>query len=523
MTQTSAEEAVLRRQGLGTLVARSAARWPERTALVFGPRSYTYRELDVAINRCANALTAAGVAPGQRIALLSHNHDLLVVLVFALARLGAISVPINFMLNGAEVAFILEHCAASGLIVEESLRGVAEVALAHAGGTVRLRALIGEEMSPPPPGWLDAARWLRHPDTREPHLPVGEHAPVQIMYTSGTESRPKGATLSSANLLANYVSCIVELEASSADVTLHPLPLYHCAQLHCFLIPGLYLGASNILHPCADPARILESIEREHITRLFCPPTVWIALLRHADFDRRELATLRQGYFGASPMPGEVIRELTARLPALRLYNCYGQTEIAPLASVLKPAEQFARLGSVGRPVLNVETRVVDEHDQPLPAGSVGEIVHRSPQVMLGYWNDPGKTAAVCRGGWFHSGDLGLRDAEGYLRIIDRKKDMIKSGGEAVASCEVEEILHQHPAVAEAAVFGMPDAVWIEAVWAAVVLRATHRVSAEALIGFCRERLAGYKTPKRIVLLEALPKNASGKILKRELRQQLAG
>jgi fatty-acyl-CoA synthase len=522
MTQTSAGDERLRRQGLGALLARSAARWPERTALVFGARSYTYRELDNAINRCANALSAAGVAPGQRIALLSHNHDLLVVVLFALARLGAISVPINFMLNGAEVAFILEHCAAAGLIVEEALRGVAEAALAD-NRTVRLRALIGLEMSAPPPGWLDAAHWLQHPDAREPQVQVADDAPIQIMYTSGTESRPKGATLSSANLIANYVSCIVELEAAGTDVILHPLPLYHCAQLHCFLIPGLYLGARNVVHPCADPGRILESVERERITRLFCPPTVWIALLRHADFDRRDLTTLRQGYFGASPMPVEVIRELNARLPALELYNCYGQTEIAPLASVLKPADQFLKLGSVGRAVLNVETRIVDANEQPLPAGTVGEIVHRSPQVMLGYWNDPEKTAAACRGGWFHSGDLGSLDEEGYLRVIDRKKDMIKSGGEAVASCEVEEVLHQHPAVAEAAVFGMPDAIWIEAVWAAVVLRATQRVSPQALIGFCRERLAGYKTPKHIVLLETLPKNASGKILKRELRQRLAG
>jgi fatty-acyl-CoA synthase len=249
---------------------------------------------------------------------------------------------------------------------------------------------------------------------------------------------------------------------------------------------------------------------------------VWIALLRHADFARRDLSCLRKGYYGASVMPTPIVRELQERLPGLRLFNVYGQTEMSPLAAVLKPEDQLRKLGSAGRPVVHVETRVVDEDDRPVPPGIPGEIVHRGPQVMLGYWNDPQKTASAFRNGWFHSGDLGVFDEEGYLQVLDRKKDMIKSGGENVASREVEEVLYQHPAVAEAAVIGMPDARWIEAVTAAVVLRPGVQTTPSALIGFCRERLAGFKTPKRIVILERLPKNASGKILKRELRSQLA-
>jgi fatty-acyl-CoA synthase len=233
------------------------------------------------------------------------------------------------------------------------------------------------------------------------------------------------------------------------------------------------------------------------------------------------MASVRKAYYGASIMPTEIIRELTERLPNLRLFNFYGQTEMSPMATVLKPEDQLRKLGSAGRPAINVETRVVDDEDRPVPPGVVGEIVHRSPHAMLGYWQDEEKTAAAFRNGWFHSGDLGVMDADGYLRVVDRKKDMIKSGGENVASREVEEVIYAHAAVAEVAVLGLPDPVWIEAVVAAVVLRAGTTVDADELIQFCRARLAGYKTPKRVHFVEHLPKNASGKILKRELRESL--
>ena len=342
------------------------------------------------------------------------------------------------------------------------------------------------------------------------------------MYTSGTESRPKGATLSSRNLIAQYLSCIIDGGMSSEDVIVHSMPLYHCAQLHCFLMPGIYLGATNIILPAPQPPAIFAAIERYGASSFFCPPTIWISLLRHAEFDARRVASLRKGYYGASIMPVEIVRELFARIPDMQLYNFYGQTEMSPVATVLAPEDQLRKLGSAGRPAINVETRVVDENDRPVPPGTVGEIVHRSPHAMLGYWNDPEKTAQVFRNGWFHSGDLGVLDEEGYLTVVDRKKDVIKSGGENVASREVEDVLYSHPAVAEAAVFGLPDPLWIEAVTAALVLRPEHQIHEAEIIRFCRERLAGYKTPKRIIVVERLPKNASGKILKRELRSMFS-
>jgi fatty-acyl-CoA synthase len=268
---------------------------------------------------------------------------------------------------------------------------------------------------------------------------------------------------------------------------------------------------------------MLAAVEAERATKLFCPPTVWIALMNHPDFGRRELSSLRKGYYGASIMPVEVLAELGDRLPGVRLFNFYGQTEMSPVATVLRPEDQVRKAGSAGRPALSVETLVIDDAGAPLPPGEVGEIVHRSPQAMAGYWRDPEKTAETFRDGWLHTGDLGRFDEDGYLYVVDRKKDMIKSGGENVAAREVEEVIHAHPAVAEAAVFGIPHPRWIEAVAAAVVPRPGHELAPEDVTAFCRERLAGFKTPRYVVVADALPKNPSGKILKRDLRTMHAG
>ena len=511
-----------RRHGLGELLWRSAQRVPGKTALVYRDARWSYAELDALCNRMANAIRARGIVKGERLAVLSHNNASFVVLQFALARLGIIMVPINFMLKANEVAFILGHSEAVGLIAEDMLVPVADEAMAEATHSVRVRGMIPDHGVGVSPGWEDTTEWLNHPDASTPDVAVDDDEPAQILYTSGTESRPKGATLSVRNLVAQYVSCIVDGDMSGDDIEVHALPLFHCAQLHCFMTPGLYLGATNILLNGADPTAMLAAVESEGATKLFCPPTVWIGLLRHPDFDQRNLSSLRKGFYGASIMPMEVVKELSTRLPAMRLYNFYGQTEMSPVATILKPQDQLRKLGSAGRAAINVETRVVDDNDQTVPAGTMGEIVHRGPHVMLGYWNDPEKTAEAFRNGWFHSGDLGIMDAEGYLSVVDRKKDMIKSGGENVASREVEEVVYQHPAVAEVAVFGVSHPTWIEAVTAAVICKPGKSVTEEELRIHCLERLAGFKTPKRFMLIDALPKNASGKILKRNLRDQFA-
>jgi fatty-acyl-CoA synthase len=342
------------------------------------------------------------------------------------------------------------------------------------------------------------------------------------MFTSGTESRPKGALLTSRALMWQYVSCVVDGSMAADDVELHTLPLYHCAQLDCFLGVDVYLGATSIILPGPDPAAVLAAIERYGVTKYFAPPTVWIGLLRSPAFDSTDLSSLRKGYYGASPMPVEVLREMRERLPDVQLWNFYGQTEMSPLATILGPDEQLSQAGSAGRPALNVETRIVGDDDRPLPAGEVGEIVHRSPHATLGYHRDEDKTAEAFRGGWFHSGDLGYLDDGGLLWVVDRKKDMIKTGGENVASREVEEAIYTHPDVAEVAVFGVSHPRWVEAVMAVVVPRPGAEVTAEAVLEHARSVLAGYKAPKYVVVAESLPKNPSGKILKRQLRDEHA-
>ena len=484
---------------------------------MFKERSYTFRELDTAVDRLAAGLADRGVTSGARIALLSHNCDYFVLAYFALARLGAVSVPVNFMLTAPEVAYILEHSGATGIVAEDALTATADAT----GADLPLRIslpLTGEATT----GWTNITEVLATDPGIVDGADIEDDEPIQLMYTSGTESRPKGAMMTSRSLISQYTTCVVDGEMSREDVEVHSLPLYHCAQLHCFLTPDIWIGAKSILLPAPDPGVLLETIERERATKLFCPPTVWIGLLRHPDFDRRDLSSLRKGYYGAAIMPIEVLQELARRLPAVRLFNFYGQTEMAPLATILRPEEQLTKLGSAGRAGLNVETAVVDDLNQPVPPGTIGEIVHRSPHAMLGYWNDDEKTAEAFRGGWFHSGDLGVLDEDGYLSVVDRKKDMIKTGGENVASREVEEAVYGHPDVAEVAVFGVPHPYWIEAVVAVVVPKRGVSLDEDSVLAHCRSQLAGYKVPKAVVISDALPKNPSGKILKRELRTSYA-
>ena len=518
--QTSIDEA--RKQTVEAIPRRTAQRFPDKTAIIDGDVRLTFAELDDRIDRVCAALLAEGMRQGDTLALLAHNCWQYPVLVFATARLGIVLVPLNFMLGAEEIAYILEHSRSDALIAEDELVPVATAARKRTSGRVRLRATIRLRGTPPPDGWLDVEAWMGHERTALPDLRLADDQPLRLMYTSGTESRPKGVVLSSRSMMWQYLSCIVDGEMSSSDIEVHPMPLYHCAQLDVFLHPDIYLGATSVIVRSADPQELLRTIERERATKLFSPPTTWIDLLRAPEFDTTDLSSLRKGYYGASAMPAEVLKEMGRRLPEVRFWNFYGQTEMAPLATSSPPEDQLTFPGSAGRPSLHVETRIHDADDRPAPTGEVGEIVHRSPHLMVGYFDDEARTAEAFRGGWFHTGDLGYLDDGGRLFVVDRKKDMIKTGGENVASREVEEVLYAHDGVSEVAVFGLPHPRWVESVTAAVVLREGARVTVEELIAHCREHLAGYKTPKRVVFVQDLPRNPSGKLLKRELRDLYA-
>lgn len=495
-------------QGHGSTVdgvlRRSARRTPARVAVEYGERSWTYGELDEAVSRAASVLLGQGLAPGDRVGAYGHNSDAYLIGFLACARAGLVHVPVNQNLTGEDLAYIVGQSGSSLVLADPDLAG----RLADDIRTLPLRdaedSLVARLATSPA---------YDGPEPRTEDL-------VQLLYTSGTTALPKGAMMTHRALVHEYLSAITALDLSAGDRPVHSLPLYHSAQMHVFLLPYLAVGATNIILDAPDGDRLLDLVETGRADSLFAPPTVWIGLSGRADFTTRDLGGLRKAYYGASIMPVPVLERLRARLPGLAFYNCFGQSEIGPLATVLAPDEHKGRMDSCGRPVLFVDARVVDEDGKDVPDGTPGEIVYRSPQLCEGYWDKPEETADAFRDGWFHSGDLAVRDAHGYYTIVDRVKDVINSGGVLVASRQVEDALYTHGSVAEVAVIGLPDERWIEAVTAVVVPRG--EVTEDQLIAHAREKLPHFKAPKRVEFVTELPRNASGKILKRELRDRFA-
>jgi fatty-acyl-CoA synthase len=532
----------IHRNTLSDILRRTRARFPNKRALIYGRETLTYKELDELVNCASRLLLSDGVKKGQLYAVLTRNNMDFVIVNFALARIGAVMVPINYMLTVPEIEYIIHHANVDGFFASPEFYSQLDEASKRCNLRVSLRYLLDVTEEVTTNTCQDSStdtgkdslgseqtftwRVLRHElqgmssDPVDIAIDAGDLA--QVLYTSGTESRPKGVMLSHENLLAEYMSCIIDGQMESHDVFIHALPLYHSAQLHCFLGPSVYLGATGVILSNAAPKLLLETIETYHATQLFCPPTVWIGLLRHPLFDEKDLSSLCKCYYGAAIMPREILKELSNRLPKAKFWNFYGQTEVAPLATTLKPEDQLRKLGSAGKPAIHVETKIVDDEGNEVLPGEVGEIVHRTPHAMLGYLNDPEKTAEAFQNGWFHSGDLGFVDEEGYLTVVDRKKDMIKTGGINVSSREVEEVIYQHPSISEVAVVGVPDDYWIESVTAVVVCKEGQTLDINELIEFCRPNLSKFKIPKHIVFRDELPKNPSGKILKRELRNAYA-
>jgi fatty-acyl-CoA synthase len=503
-----------RRNTIGDAVRRAGAKHRDRLALLYGERRWTFAGLDRAADRVARRLLDAGLRKGDRVAAYGRNSDAYLLAWLGCVRAGLVHVPANYALTAAELGYVVEQSGARALISDPALAANADTVR---GGNLEIRGRFeggGEG------GALDIlAAALDEGAADDPvDADLDEDDLAQLLYTSGTTAAPKGAMMTHRALLAEYVSCIVDCELASGDRSLAALPLYHSAQMHVFVMPLLLVGATSVLIQAPVPDVCLRLVEEHRITSFFAPPTVWISLLRHADFDRRDLRSLEKLYYGASIMPVPVVHELRQRLPGARLFNCYGQSEISPLATVLRPEEHEARPASAGRPILNVETRVVDAEMRDMPPGQPGEIVHRSPQLLIGYWDKPAETEEAFAGGWFHSGDVGYLDEAGYLFVVDRLKDVINTGGIVVASREVEEALFSHPAVSEVAVVALPDPKWIEAITAIVVLRPGHAADEAALIEHARSRLAAFKVPKRIVFADDLPRNTAGKVLKRELR-----
>lgn len=492
---------------IDSLLRRSAARTPDALALVFGERRWTYAELDDAVSRAASYRSALELTAGARIAAFGVNSDAYVIGFLATLRAGFVHVPINYALRAGELSYLLEQSGASMVLVDPPLRSTLDE-VGSVGRVLPLRDEVGS--------LLEISRDLTR--SADVAVEVTPDALAQLLYTSGTTSKPKGAMMTHAALVHEYISSIIGLDFNVDDRPLIAMPLYHSAGMHVFLLPYLSIGATVWLLEKPDIPAMLGLIQDERIGSMFLAPTVWVPLASHPELDSFDLSSLRKAQYGASIMPVTVLNRLRERYPDIGFYNCFGQSEIGPLASILRPEEHEERPASCGRPTYFVEARVVDTNGSDVAAGEQGEICYRSPQLCTGYWENPEATAEAFAGGWFHSGDLVTRDDQGYITVVDRIKDVINTGGVLVASREVEDAIYEHPAVAEVAVIGLPDEKWIEAITAVVVLREGDQASADELINFVGERIAPFKVPKKVTFVDELPRNQSGKLLKRELR-----
>ncbi|MEQ9397088.1 AMP-binding protein [Haliea sp.] len=507
-----------RRNTIGDAFRRAADQFPDKIALQFDQRTWTYKQLDSAVNRVANYLLATGLKSGDRVAAYAQNSDAYYILWLACARSGLIHVPINYALQRAELIYIIQQSGASAIFDDEGTReNLQQIAgqidmLKH--GSFR----GGREYDILAMTCSDAS-------SDEPNIIIQEDDVVQIGYTSGTTSAPKGAMHTHRSLMGLYNAYIIHLDVSSDDRCLAALPLYHVAQLHGFSMPMLIMGATVILIESPERALCLDLIEAQRINSFFAPPTVWIGLLEQVEIDEhagicRDLTSLNKVYYGASIMPEKVIRQMMGMLDDAGFYNCFGQTEI--VSTVLSPTGHKKKPLSVGRPILGVSVKIVDEEMNPLAAGENGEIVYRAQNVTTGYWNNPKETAKAFVGGWFHSGDLGYFDEDGYLYLVDRIKDVVNTGGVLVASREVEEALYNDPSVGEVAVIGLPHRKWIEAIVAIVVIKRGFESDESTLTEVSGRFLAKHKRPQKFIFVDSLPKNTAGKILKRELKELYA-
>ncbi len=503
------------RNTIGDAIARSAACHRNKIALAFSDRQWSYSDVEAASNRIAHQLLAMGLNQGDRVAAYGKNSDAYVLLWLACSKAGLIHVPVNYALVEHELVYVLNQSSARALFYDTDLR--AQVTAVSSDVRIDYQGTLHNA-----DGQHDILAMARSDASAQPpEIELADTDVVQILYTSGTTSDPKGAMHTHRSLLTEYGATQYHLDIRSDDRCLAALPLYHSAQMHVFMMPMLLTGGYTRLISTPTPDAILSMLTDEQLNASFAPPTVWIALLQSPTFDASRLQHLNKIYYGASIMPEQVVRDLAEQLPEAGLYNCYGQSEIAPLATVLLPHEHAERPTSAGRPLQTVLTRIVDPvTGQDCQIGEQGEIVHRSPQLMVGYWDKPEATEEAFKNGWFHSGDLGYQDDAGYIYIIDRIKDVVNTGGVLVASRDVEEALYQHPSVAEVAVIGVPDEKWIEAICAITVIRDGHPHDADALLAHAKAQLAGFKVPKHIHFVDELPKNSAGKLLKRTLREQ---
>jgi fatty-acyl-CoA synthase len=508
-----------RRQNWVNQLERHAVMQPRATALRFTGRTVTWADLQRRVAALAGALSRRGVGFGDRVMILMLNRSEFVESVLATNMLGAIAVPLNFRLTPAEIALLVDDCEARVIITEAVL---APVAIGVRGiqpmlGTVIVAGGVSDDQV------LDYDELIEEPGDTPSPVDIPNDSPALIMYTSGTTGRPKGAVLTHTNLTGQTMTGLYTNGADiNSDVGFVGVPFFHIAGIGN-LLTGMLLGVPTVIYPLGafDPGQLLDVLAAEKVTGIFLVPAQWQAVCSEQQARPRDLK-LRIMSWGAAPAPDALLREMSATFPGTQILAAFGQTEMSPVTCMLLGEDAIRKRGSVGKVIPTVAARVVDENMNDVPIGEVGEIVYRAPTLMSGYWNNPAATAEAFAGGWFHSGDLVRMDDEGYVWVVDRKKDMIISGGENIYCAEVENVLAGHPGIVEVAVIGRTHEKWGE-VPIAVAAVADAALRLDLLAEFLTERLARYKHPKALEIVDALPRNPAGKVLKTELRVRYGG
>ncbi|HKP16952.1 MAG TPA: long-chain fatty acid--CoA ligase [Gaiellaceae bacterium] len=502
-----------------SILDRNVDRWPDKELIAFGGRSLTNALFAGRVHATAVAMREAGVRPGDVVALLLQNCPQFLEAAFAANCLGAAFLPLNYRLAADEWRYIVDHAGARLLVSEPDFHSSVDTVRAELPALEGLWS-VGDDA---PAGWTPHERLVQaHLGETAGVAPAEAHDVQRLMYTSGTTSRPKGVPITHGNLLWKNVAHILEFGITAADRTLVAGPLYHVGGLDLPATGVLYAGGSLVILPRFDPVAVLETIAAERITNVWLAPAMVNQILALGDAESYDTRTVRFVINGGEKMPVPLIERLLGIFPQAWFADAYGLTETVSGDTFLDREHTIAKIGSVGKPVLHLALRVCDDAGRDVGPGEVGEIALRGPKVFHGYWRDPDATARAIRDGWFYTGDVGRLDEDGYLYIDDRKKDLIVSGGENVASPEVERVLYEHRAVLEAAVIGMPDARWGEVPMAFVALKPETAATPEDISAFCATKLAKFKVPKRIEFVDALPRNPSGKVLKRVLRERLA-
>lgn len=514
LTLAQQQPYLARRQNWVNQLERHAMMQPDAPALRFVGNTMTWADLRRRVAALAGALSGRGVGFGDRVMILMLNRTEFVESVLAANMIGAIAVPLNFRLTPTEIAVLVEDCVAHVMLTEAALAPVA-IGVRNIQPLLSVIVVAGGSSQDSVFGYEDLLNEAG--DVHEP-VDIPNDSPALIMYTSGTTGRPKGAVLTHANLTGQAMTALYTSGANiNSDVGFVGVPLFHIAGIGNMLT-GLLIGLPTVIYPLGafDPGQLLDVLEAEKVTGIFLVPAQWQAVCTEQQARPRDLR-LRVLSWGAAPAPDALLRQMSATFPETQILAAFGQTEMSPVTCMLLGEDAIAKRGSVGRVIPTVAARVVDQNMNDVPVGEVGEIVYRAPTLMSCYWNNPEATAEAFAGGWFHSGDLVRMDSDGYVWVVDRKKDMIISGGENIYCAELENVLASHPDIAEVAVIGRADEKWGE-VPIAVAAVTNDDLRIEDLGEFLTDRLARYKHPKALEIVDALPRNPAGKVLKTELR-----